>query len=176
MTSIVMTMMGMDRPGLVDSIAQVVADHEGNWLESRMAHLAGQFAGVLRVSVASARAESLTAALLHLESEGLRVIIEQSNSDHRRSDTRSAVMQLIGNDRPGIVRQVTHTLAARGVNVEEFHTECVNAPMSGDKLFRARANLRLPASVTLIDLRQELEHIAHDLVADVTLRETEEAE
>ncbi len=174
MTSLVMTIMGSDRPGLVGSVARVVSEHGGNWLESRMAHLAGQFAGILRISVTPGQMDGLMAALRELESQGLRVVIEQSDSEQTSDGPLSAVMQLTSSDRPGIVRQVSQTLAEKGVNVEEFHTECVNAPMSGDKLFRARANLRLPTGVTLVDLRQELEKIAHDLVADVTLRESDD--
>ena len=174
MTSLVMTIMGTDGPGLVESVAQVVADHDGNWLESRMAHLAGQFAGVLRISVAPEQTQALIAAISELESRGLRVLIEQSEHNDSPSSPLPVVMQLIGSDRPGIVRQVSHTLASKGVNVEEFHSECVNAPMSGEKIFRARADLRLPAGLSLIELRCELEQIAQDLVADITLRESDD--
>src|SRR5688572_15511645 len=74
-TSLVLTILGEDRPGLVEQIAKLVADHHGNWLESRMAHLAGQFAGILRVEVDAAHAESLTSSLAGLAQSGLESII-----------------------------------------------------------------------------------------------------
>ena len=51
MTDLVLTLIGSDRPGLVEAVAEVIAGHGGNWLESRMAHLAGKFAGILRVEI-----------------------------------------------------------------------------------------------------------------------------
>ena len=48
---LVMTVIGQDRPGLVESVAALVAENGGNWLESRMSRLGGHFAGILRVEV-----------------------------------------------------------------------------------------------------------------------------
>ncbi len=47
MADLVLTLIGPDRPGLVEAVAEPIAAHGGNWLESRMAHLAGQFAGIV---------------------------------------------------------------------------------------------------------------------------------
>jgi len=55
--SLVLTVIGPDRPGLVESLSQAIAQQEGNWLESRMARMAGQFAGILRVNIEEERAE-----------------------------------------------------------------------------------------------------------------------
>lgn len=70
-----MTVIGADRSGLVEMVAARVADHGGNWLESRMCRLGGQFAGILRVEVPCARRDDLVNALRTLEVDGLRVII-----------------------------------------------------------------------------------------------------
>ena len=51
MPNLVLTLIGPDRPGLVEAVAQPIAANGGNWLESRMAHLGGKFAGILRVDV-----------------------------------------------------------------------------------------------------------------------------
>jgi glycine cleavage system regulatory protein len=89
--------------------------------------------------------------------------------------TEAASLELMGQDRPGIVRKLTQALASRGVNVEELHTECVSAPMSGEPLFKARARLQVPADFSIDDLRQELERIAADMMVDVTLGPGEES-
>ena len=152
MTSfLVLTVIGPDRPGLVEALSQVVAEHGANWLESRMAHLSGQFAGMVRVSVPGDRAEALAAALRSLE--GLRVQVETADAS---PDERgpALVVELIGQDRPGIVREVSHALAAQGVNVEELQTECSSAPMSGESLFRARARRRRSAAAGLRSTRE----------------------
>jgi glycine cleavage system regulatory protein len=170
MISLVMTILGKDRPGVVESVANVVAQHGANWLESRMAHLAGQFAGIVHVEVAAEQADTLVRALRNMGEQGLTVIVQK---DLRESLAPFAPLrlELMGNDRPGIVREVTHVLAERNVNVEEFQTECLSAPMSGGKLFQATARLRLPAGQTAAELQEALEQIAHDLMVDIRLHD-----
>lgn len=170
-SSLVLTVIGIDKPGLVEVISETVASHEGNWLESRMARLAGRFAGVLRVSVPAERTQALAAALSRLEERGLRVVVETSVEDEGAEPCRGLLLELVGADRPGIVRDISRVLAERGVNVDELASECSSAPMSGEALFRASARLRVPASLPLEELRSRLEALAHDLMVDVTLDE-----
>src|ERR687897_779520 len=114
-TSLVLTVLGSDRPGLVESIAKLVADHGGNWLESRMAHLAGHFAGILRVEVEADQAEPLAAALQGLVETGLELIIHPDPSAAALSGVPLLHLDLVGHDRPGIVRQISSVLASLGV-------------------------------------------------------------
>lgn len=171
-TALVATFLGADRPGLVEAIAEVVARQGGNWVESRMARLAGRFAGVLRVEVDAERADALTEALRGLSSEGLTVVVEGSGEVERRAAARRLELELVGNDRPGIVREVSHALAARGVGVDELRTECSSAPEGGGRLFRAAASLHVPAECSTEELRSALEEIAADLMVDVVLEES----
>lgn len=170
MISLVMTILGTDRPGVVESIANVVSSHGANWLESRMAHLAGQFAGIVHVEVEPERADALIRSLRQMGDQGLTVIV-QKDAAQAISTFAPLRLELMGNDRPGIVREVTRVLAERQVNVEEFQTECMSAPMSGGKLFQATAKLRLPAGQTPAALQEALEEIAHDLMVDIRLFE-----
>ena len=82
---------------------------------------------------------------------------------------RLSLLEIVGQDRPGIVRQISAALAARGVNVEELHTECVSGAMSGETMFRATAKLGIPPSCDTADLRQDLEQIAADLIVEISL-------
>ena len=170
-TFLVLTVLGEDRPGLVESLSQAIAAHNGNWLESRMARLAGKFAGILRVSVPEANAEALVSTLRGLESQGLRVVVEWSTSDEPARDYRWLKLDLVGNDRPGIIRDISQALAWRGVNIDELHTEYTSAPMSGEMLFKATAQLRVPLDVAIAALQENLERLAHDLMVDLTLEE-----
>lgn len=169
--SLVATVLGEDRPGLVESIARVVAAHQGNWVESRMARLAGRFAGILRVDVPSERREDLAAALRGLGAAGLAVVVESSIGTDRPGMARRLQLELVGQDRPGIVRDITGVLVQHGVSVDELSTECTSAPESGGLLFRATASLHVSSSVTTQDLRVALERIANDLMVDVVLDE-----
>ena len=177
-TSLVLTILGPDRPGLVEQLARVVAEHGANWLESRMAHLAGQFAGILRVEVDAAHAEELAASLRGLAASGLDTIIHPDpvgdtpamRSIAASADSRPLLhLDLLGQERPGIVREISRVLASLGVNVEELNTQCRAAAETGQPLFHAEAQLRLPPTVTEDALRQALEAVAADLMVDVSL-------
>ena len=173
LSTLVMTVIGADRPGLVQMVAARVADHGGNWLESRMCRLGGQFAGILRVEVPAERNDELLNALRTLELGGLRVIIhaEGSSSGHAPTGVNGslATLELVGMDRPGILRSVSGVFAAHGVNVEELASERVNAPMDGGVLFQVRATVFVPDAVKLAVVRTDLEKIAADLMVDLKL-------
>lgn len=170
MPSFILTLLGPDRPGLVETVARIVREQDGNWLESRMSHLAGFFAGIARVEVADAQADGLMNALAALEDKGLTVVARRDESPQLECDVRTTVwMELVGNDRPGIVSEISRVLADQKVNVEEFQTECSGAPISGAAIFRARAELCLPSHFTVDQLQSALEAIAMDLMVDITL-------
>ena len=169
LANLVMTVIGADRPGLVQMVAARVADHGGNWLESRMCRLGGQFAGILRVEVPPAQRDELVGALRTLEVDGLRVIIHAEAGIAAPAAGSLATIELVGNDRPGILRSVSGVFAAHGVNVEELASERVSAPMDGGMLFTARATVLVPANVKLSAVRADLEKIATDLMVDLKL-------
>ena len=172
MESLVVTVIGKDRPGLVESVSAVVEEHGGSWAESRMSRLAGEFAGILRVSVPAASAAALPEGLESLESTGLRVVVERG-FEEADEEGHVILLELIGSERPGIVHAISEALAARDVNVDELNTECDGAPWSGDTLFKATARLRAPKTLDLEQLRTSLEAIASDLMVDITIGELE---
>jgi glycine cleavage system regulatory protein len=172
MTDLVLTLIGSDRPGLVEAVAEVVAAHGGNWLESRMARLAGKFAGILRIEVSSDKVAALQAALAALDARGLKVVGEPSGSADATTAGRTLDLELVGLDRPGIVREISQLLANSGANVEELSTDRTSAPMSGEMLFEAKARVRLPSNADLASLRGALERLASDLMIEVRLVET----
>lgn len=166
-TPLVLTVVGADRPGLVEKVADLVARHDGNWLESRMCRLGGQFAGIVRIVVADDGQGALTAGLRGLAGQGLKVEVYADAAAVPTQAESLARIELVGQDRPGIVRQVAAALAGHGVNVEDLSTECVSAPMSGETLFKARAKLHVPADCDVAALRRELERVASDLFVDI---------
>jgi glycine cleavage system regulatory protein len=174
MADLVLTLIGPDRPGLVEAVAEPIAAHGGNWLESRMAHLAGQFAGILRVEVPDAKAAALVEALRRLEARGLRITVESEPRPAAPAPRRTLLVDLVGLDRPGIVREISHVLAERGVNIEELVTDRTPAPMSAELLFRSRARVNVPQGLDATELRSRLEKLAQDLMVQVTLAETDE--
>jgi len=167
--SLVMTLIGPDRTGLVESIARAVAAHGGNWLESRMCRLGGEFAGILRIEIPSEMKSPLLAALQKIPD--LSVALQPDPKPAAATPGRQTRLEIIGSDRPGIVRDITSALARAGVNVEEFSSEVASAPMSGETLFKAGARLQLPEHCDLAALKKDLEKIAADLLVDVSFAE-----
>jgi glycine cleavage system regulatory protein len=136
-----------------------------------MARLSGHFAGVLRVSVPEEQVGALTQALESLEPEGLRVSVVRSELEPLTSDVRKLRLEILGSDRPGIVRDISQALADRSINVDELRTEIMSAPMSGELLFLANAEILVPMDLDLELLRKDLEALAHELMVDVDLDE-----
>jgi glycine cleavage system regulatory protein len=165
-TSLVLTVIGADRPGIVEQLSDQVLAAGANWEESTMARLAGKFAGLLRVSVDGDRADRLAAALRDLSSSDLTIVVERSGEVDAGRFV-ALTLEIIGSDRPGIVRDISHVLAQHGINIEELETDVTSAAMSGEVLFRARARVRLPEGRSVGEIREILEALADNLMVDL---------
>ena len=168
MTTLVLTIIGDDRSGLVDALSGVVVDNGGNWHKSHLAELAGKFAGIVQITVPDARADDLIAALGPLEADGLLdIAVEAATGEPPAPSGTSCRIEVVGQDRPGIVHEISEVLAGRGVNIVELVTATTSAPMAGDTLFTAAVQLVVPASVEVGELRADLEAIADELMVDI---------
>src|SRR5260221_7425886 len=112
-----------------------------------MASLAGQFAGIVRFEVAAADADRLSTSLLEFQALGLRVVIATGQGASAPADSHLLKLELLGLDRPGIIRDISRVLAEREISIEELHTEIVSGAMSGEQMFQAKALLRVPAGL-----------------------------
>jgi len=169
MISLVLTITAADKPGLVELLSQAIASHQGNWQESSMSRLAGKFAGILTVTVPETRAEPLIPALSSLEAKGLQVIVEHTLEPAQEENYNRITVELVGHDKPGIVKEISQALTNHKITIEQLNTELVSAAMTAEELFKADASLLVPESVDLDDLQQNLEAIASDLMVDITI-------
>jgi glycine cleavage system regulatory protein len=179
--TLVLTFIAEDRPGLVERLSETVAAEGGNWLESRMAHLAEKFAGIARIEIPEKNISGLRKALTALEAEGFHIAVEEAG-EAAETPAEAPVaaapppqgalytLDLVGPDQPGILRDITHCLAERGVSVEDMETDIREAPMSGGLMFYAEAQVRVPAGLGGDELRDALEALAGSLMVDITLR------
>lgn len=182
MTTLVLTMIGNDRSGLVDALSGAVVAHGGSWHRSHMAHLAGKFAGIVVVEVPDQSADALIAGLAPLREQGLLdVTAEVAEGSGEAADAgdsgdagtaRQISLHLVGQDRPGIVHEVSRALARSDVSIQELETSTHSAPMSAEHLFEANAVLSAPADVSLDGLREALEELANELMVDIDLDAT----
>jgi glycine cleavage system regulatory protein len=165
---LVLTVIGEDRPGLVGELSAVIAAHQGNWLESSMSHLAGKFAGILKVAVPAAQADALQAALGRLAA--LKVVAEAAAQKSVPAGRRLK-LTLVGHDRIGIVREVAQILAKHAVNVEKLATHTASAPMSAEILFHCQADLTTPPEFDPRALKADLEKLSDELMVDIGLEQ-----
>lgn len=171
-TTLVLTVIGADRPGIVDALSALVAGRGGSWQRSRMARLAGQFAGVLEVAVPAGERAGLRADLAGLAAQGLTVHVAESAAVEAPAEgPRRLGIRVLGHDRPGIVRRIAAALAADGANVVELESRCAPAPMTGVRMFEATAVVELPVGLEPEDLRGRLEALAGDMMVDLGIED-----
>lgn len=165
---LVLTVIGADRPGLVSAVSAPVERHGGSWQQSQMARLAGEFAGIVLVSVPEGAVEALEADLAALAGDGLRVDVRRTDAPSEAAPA-SVRLHLLGTDRPGIVAEISRTIAAHGVGIESLTTDLREAPMAGGLLFEVEAELSVPGESGLDELRAALEQIADELMVELSL-------
>ena len=173
MVPLVLTFVGDDRPGLINAISEAVAAHGGTWLESRSVRLAGKFAGAALVGVEDDRVTALELSLRDLAHAGLRIGVERGAAAEAERPARTVKLDVVGNERPGIVRDVTQALTRFGVNIEEFASGLEGEPFTGVEMFHATARLSVPDGLKLDELRKALEKLAAEIMVDLTVGESE---
>jgi glycine cleavage system regulatory protein len=167
-TSVIVSVIGPDRPGLIDRLSSVIVSAGGNWEDSRMLRLAGQFAGMVQVVLAEEALASLESGLSRLEGEGLQARLHRAGLPADDSGSaRVFDLEVVGQDRQGIVSAISGALARLGVNVVELATECGDAPWSGGRIFKTHARLHCPDPLDTGALREAVEAIAHDLMVEL---------
>jgi glycine cleavage system regulatory protein len=169
--SIVLTVVADDQPGIVEALSDALATHDGNWTESSMMTLAGKFAGILLAEVPEERAASFLNVLDSLEAGGMQIVAQRSEKTAWPEGAKEYRIELVGQDHPGIVHDITEVLARLGINVEELETTVRSASMSGESLFVAHARILVPADVSIERLRDEMEDLANELMVDIDLEE-----
>jgi len=168
-TSYIVTFIGDDRPGLVEAVSRIIEDNGGNWLESRLAQLGGQFAGLLRVNLPAESGAALEADLAALSSSGLSVSVAPAVEASAPAAGRAIGLEVIGPDRPGIVREISRALAARQINVIEMESTVSSAPMSAEPIFQAHIEARIPDQLDVAELQASLDEIADRMTLEIEL-------
>jgi len=168
-TSIVVTVMGPDRPGIVSLLSDKAQRHGANWAASRLSRLAGEFAGMVHFEVPRESADAFAASLQGLEGSGLKLVVAKSDAAQAPAGMRGVELELVGNDRVGIVSKLTRILAESGVSIEHIHTEIVGTTPAAPKTFKVAAHLLVPNTLSSDELRNRLDAIAGEMMLDIAL-------
>lgn len=167
MQRVIFTVIGSDRPGLTGALADAVLAVGGNWLESHLSRLGGKYVGSVLVELPPEALEKLEIAVAKVDAVGLKVAVVAAGEDDAAGAPLS--LSLVGQDRPGIVREVTTALAALHVNIERFQSDTEQSAWSGAPLFRAEADLRLPPGISEDDVQAALEAISGEIMVDISV-------
>ena len=166
----IISIMADDRPGLVETLSSIISEHQGNWLESRLSHLAGKFAGIVHLQVSNSHVDALRQALEALQQQGWVINIEQSQVQEIATNNPTQMqLNIVGNDRPGIVKEISQVLSTLQVNVLDLATHFESAAMSAEALFKTQARVQLPKQLDEDELRDKLENLSNDLMVEVKL-------
>ena len=168
-TQVILIVTGSDRPGLTKALADAVHAAGGNWLESHLSRLGGKYVGSVLVELDAAALPDLEARVRSVDANGLRVSVVPAD-DEPQPGGDALTVELVGQDRPGIVREVTAVLAALGVNIDSLATSTEHGAWSGEPLFRAEARVTLPRGVDQDEVQAALEGISGEVMVDFTVR------
>ncbi len=166
---VILVVSGSDRPGLTKSLAEAVQTAGGNWLESHLSRLGGKYVGSVLVELDPAKLPALEAEVLKVDASGLRVSIVPADAAEPVVSAPSLHIELLGQDRPGIVREVTTVLADLHANIASLTTSTEGSAWSGEPLFRAKVQVTLPPGLTPDTVQNALEAISGELMVDFTL-------
>jgi glycine cleavage system regulatory protein len=164
MKQLILTVIGQDKAGLVEQLATVIASHQGNWMASNLSHLGGYFAGILQLEVPEEHLFGLTTELERMSDLDIKI---QQGLDSELHLDKQLQFVITGNDRPGIVRELSSVIKHKGANITHFESSKQSAPNWGVPLFHAIATVELPAGLNKDEVVKALEAIASDVVVDV---------
>ncbi len=173
-TSLILTVISEDKPGVIEHIARVVNECHGNWLESRLSQLAGKFAGVIRIQVATEQQETLIDSLRELRSQHISIIVDSCETSNAQPQLSAKIrFHAVGPDRPGIIKEFSKAFVNKNINVETLNTSLSSMAYSGEPLFEAEGTLATLSQVDIDDLREVLDDIANELAMDISLEALE---
>jgi glycine cleavage system regulatory protein len=165
---VILTVVGSDRPGLTQAIAEAVHAGGGNWLESHLSRLGGRYVGSVLVELPEGRLDELRQAARKIDAIGLKLeLVEVADVEQREG--APVGLEIVGQDRPGIVREVTAVLAALDVNIEELTTTIEASAWSGAPLFRAKVKMLIPGTASVQSVREALEGISGEIMVDFAI-------
>lgn len=164
---LVLTVIARDRPGLIKALSESIDAHGGNWVDSSMARLGGEFAGIVLVSMPTADVAALEAALAALSKDGIAVTMRRASTLAAPPTGRRIYIEFAGADHTGIIAEISAEIARLGASIEELTTRVFAGSMSGTAMFEAQADVILPDGLDAEEVRERLEDIADDLMVEI---------
>jgi len=165
---LVFTLVGPDRTGLVDQVAEALSRFQANLEDSRMAILGEEFSMMFLCSVEANQSQALVEEMQKV-AVSLDMLVLHKQTGARKSQSGKLPLQVAvrGADHEGIVHDLVHHLVEQGISVDNLDSQLVNAPYSGVPLFEMQMRISAPASLSLSGLRRRLQQVGDELNVDV---------
>ena len=167
MKPIIFTLVGRDKPGLISNLAKTVYDMGGNWLGSNFSHMAGHFAGFVQIDLPLEKHSSLVE--LFSTHPDLKIHLLPGITEHPAVQ-KIVQLDITGNDRSGIVQELTHILSQFNLNIIKFDSSLESAPNWGSALFKVKTTINVAVDFDLETLQESLENVANDLMIDLEIQ------
>lgn len=164
MNHLVISCIGPDQTGLVDTLSKIISKHQGNWQVSSLHQLSGFFAGVIEVAVASEHSQDLIAELKAINGLSCQIELAELNLP---KITSNLVLEITANDRAGIVQEVSSVIHRQSGNLIKLVSSNSSAAHSGQDIFKAKVQIAIDDK-SIDDLISALEQIADDLMVDIS--------
>lgn len=167
--SLVLTLTGHDRVGIVEEVTKQILPCGGNVESSRMARLGGEFAMLMLVSVPEQQFEELDNSIQTLSVKGYTVTtcVTQQDDPGQFQDWSKFQVEVFGADHEGIIHDITQRLAELNVSVETMDTGTSQAPLSGSPLFMMSAIVLAPPELKLDSIQDDLVKVGDNLNVDI---------
>tara|TARA_Y100001970_G_C14235801_1_gene861700 strand:+ start:1566 stop:2084 length:519 start_codon:yes stop_codon:yes gene_type:complete len=166
---IIISALGLDKPGIVSEISKTINNSKANIAESRMIKLGGDFSMMILVST---HHENLDLLLKNLNKiNDITVHTHETKiTSFDENELKEANIVLSGTDNEGLVSSLTEKLAEHDINIIEMNTGVMNAPMSGSTIFLLNALISHNKD-TLDILKEELIQLSEELDVDIVLED-----
>ena len=164
MSQLIVSFITNDKPGIVNTLSDIVKQHNGNWKKSCFHHLSGVFAGIIEIECSPEQVTSLSNVLSLLPD--FKINIEQVTASQSEPDTQ-ITLELTANDRQGIVQEIAATIVNNQGNLLKLISNQLSAPHAGNEIFKAQAVITCHDD-NLNNLIVALENLADDLMVDIS--------
>ncbi|MBI5395837.1 MAG: glycine cleavage system protein R [Verrucomicrobia bacterium] len=170
---LVLSAVGHDKPGIVETVSKFILQFGCNIEDSRMAVLGGEFALIVLVSGAPEKIAALQDAEAGFgEHTKLTIVTKTTSSpaDRAAKGYRRYSVHAVGLDHEGIVHQITRTLASLGVNIEALESTAASAPITGAPQFILDLKIEAPPSLDEKQLREKLNAACEAVNVDAEIK------
>lgn len=167
---LVISAIGTDRPGIVNELSQLIAQHKGNIDDSRMTVLGGEFAIILLISAAAVELDKIEIVLnQEAATLSLSILSKRTGSQDSKADTIPYLVDVVAMDNPGIVYKLADFFSHKNINIQNMRTDRYQAPHTGTQMFSIEMVIAIPANIIIADLRDEFLDLCEDMNLDASL-------